>query len=252
MRDPDEGLDSAGRIVTGVRRERVPADFEPVLAAVVGRLTDASALYVYGSLATGRAVRGRSDVDVLAIGVDPDVAGEVTLLLSRQFSPLAREVAVGVLPGLPTGEGSEAYGNRVFLRHYCVAIHGPDPASLWPAFPGDVRAARGFNGNLPSLLGAWLEASSDEDPGPLARRVARKTLFAVSGLVSVHDSTWTTDRAFASKRWASLQPALRADLDRLWRWGEGEESPTRSALRDALHGVVAQVAAEFAEVIGCW
>jgi hypothetical protein len=46
------------------------------------------------------------------------------------------------------GDSDAAYGNRVFLRHYCVHLAGPDPAAALSAFPADARAARGFNGDL--------------------------------------------------------------------------------------------------------
>jgi hypothetical protein len=44
----------------------------------------------------------------------------------------------------------------------------------------------------------------------LGRRVARKTLLAVAGLVSVHDTTWTTDREGATQRWSVIDPPLSA------------------------------------------
>jgi len=47
--------------------------------------------------------------------------------------------------------------------------------------------------------------------GPLGVRVARKTLLAVAGLVSVHDRTWTTGRSRAVWRWSELDPALADD-----------------------------------------
>ncbi|MCM0638919.1 hypothetical protein [Cellulomonas wangsupingiae] len=47
--------------------------------------------------------------------------------------------------------------------------------------------------------------------GPRPTRVARKTLLAVAGLVSVHDHTWTTDRSRAVRRWCEIEPALDTD-----------------------------------------
>lgn len=55
MRDPDEGVAPDGTIVTGVRRDRVPAAFEPVLAAATEALPDGVGLHVDGSVATGQA-----------------------------------------------------------------------------------------------------------------------------------------------------------------------------------------------------
>jgi hypothetical protein len=54
-------------------------------------------------------------------------------------------------------ESDEAYGGRVFLRHYCVHLVGPDLHSALPDFTADVRAARGFNGDIAqnANVGGW-------------------------------------------------------------------------------------------------
>jgi hypothetical protein len=59
----------------------------------------------------------------------------------------------------------------------------------------------------------------------LGVRVARKTLLAVAGLVSVRDHTWTTGRSRAVQRWSDLGPGLAAQLGRLHSWAKGEHHP---------------------------
>lgn len=82
MRDPDEGVSPEGTIVTGARRDRVPAVFERVLAVAADELSSLPevSLYVYGSVATGQARVGRSDVDLMSIGlpVEDARAGQIT------------------------------------------------------------------------------------------------------------------------------------------------------------------------------
>jgi hypothetical protein len=59
VRDPVEGVDRAGSIVTGVGFDRVPAPFGPVIDAAVDAVNaygDASSLYVYGSVASGDGI----------------------------------------------------------------------------------------------------------------------------------------------------------------------------------------------------
>ncbi len=45
------------------------------------------------------------------------------------------------VPGKLRAEGDEAYGNRVFLRHYCLPLAGPDRLRGTAAFRADARAA---------------------------------------------------------------------------------------------------------------
>lgn len=258
VRDPCEGLAPDGSIRTGVARERVPAAYEPVVAAAVDGLgRPGASLYLYGSVATGRA-GPTSDVDLLALGVAADRAAAVAAQLSDRFAPLCRSVEVGV--GQPTdfdGPGDEAYGNRVFLRHYCLLLSGPDRRVGWPAYPGDVRAARGFNGDLDRYLARWRATLPGMDPGhgaALGRKVARKTLLALSGLVSVHDATWTTDRGTAVRRWSEVVPALAADLTRLLAWadGQGRADASEVAVVLAADGIVTQIRDAYAARVGMW
>jgi hypothetical protein len=102
--------------------------------------------------------------------------------------------------------GDEAYGNRVFLRHYCVPLLGPDRVRGDAEYPGDAAAARGFNGDLAMHLQRWRRAAPDP---ALGVRMARMALLAVAGLVSVVERTWTTDRAAA----ADLRGLRHTDRD---------------------------------------
>jgi hypothetical protein len=122
------------------------------------------------------------------------------------------------------------------------------------SYPADARAARGFNGDIAEHAGRWRNADDDADPAALARRVGRKSLLAVAGLVSVHDGTWTTDREFAARRWAELHPEWAASLHDLLAWSESAAAPRSSALDDALSptGVVAAIETDFADLIGLW
>ena len=256
MADPGEGVAADGTILTGAHRRRVPAAFEPVLADAVASAGDSGAsLYVYGSVAAGTARPGSSDVDLLAIGL-PD-AVIVARRLSARYAEICRAVEIArAAPGDLDGDGDAAYGYRVFLRHYCVHLAGPDRAAARPAFPADARAARGFNGDIAQHRRRWRRqlASGTPEAEQLGVRVARKTLLAVAGLASVRDHTWTTDRARAARRWSELEPDLAVPLGQLLAWATAERRPEREEVRRALadDGVVDVVVERFAGLIGLW
>jgi hypothetical protein len=254
--DPDEGVAPDGTIVTGVGRARVPAAFEPVVAAAVAAVgaVDGASGYLYGSVATGHARVGDSDVDLLTVGVDRVAAQRLGRELSARFRDLCRGVELSPMaPGDLVGDSDEAYGNRVFLRHYVVHLTGPDVAAGLPAYPADARAARGFNGDVARFAGRWRQAlDAGDDPQRLGRRAARKTLLAVAGIVSVHDGTWTTDRELAARRWGAVEPDLAAGLRTLLAWSSGATVPGEAALREALDTTVAAVVSTFATLVGLW
>jgi hypothetical protein len=254
MHDPLEGVTPLGTIRTGANRERVPAEFEPVLNAAVSAVDPAVSLYVYGSVATGVAEPPTSDVDLLSVGMTPEDADSLSRGLSAQFSGLCRAVEIAAAqPSDFQGVSDEAYGGRVFLRHYCIHLAGLDIHSALPDFPADARAARGFNGDIGSHVERWRhEVSAGADQAQLGRRVARKSLLAVAGLVSVHDSTWTTDRARAAARWGEISPGDGDELRMLLRWADGSIGADQASLSRTLDGVVARIVDSFDRSIGLW
>jgi len=254
--DPDEGVAADGTIRTGARRGRVPEIFEPVLAEAVAFAGESGAsLYVYGSVANGTARPGSSDVDLLSIGL-PGTA-IVEQRLSARYADRCRGVEVAAATAADfAGDADAAYGYRVFLRHYCVHLAGPDPSTRLPAFPADARAARGFNGDLGQHLRLWRRALTS---GTLAAdllgvRAARKTLLAVAGLVSVRDHTWTTGRSRAVWRWSELEPGLAVQLSQLHSWAERQHDPAREEVERALadDGIVVAIVQRFGSLIGLW
>jgi hypothetical protein len=255
MADPGEGVAADGTIRTGAHRDRVPAIFEPVLADAAGLAGESGAsLYVYGSVANGTARPGSSDVDLLSVGLpDAAVLGQ---RLSARYAGICRgvEFAAATAADL-AGESDAAYGFRVFLRHYCVHLTGPDPSAALAPFPADARAARGFNGDIGQHLRRWRQQlASGTAADLLGIRAARKTLLAVAGLVSVHDHTWTTDRSRAVRRWSDLEPGLAAQLGLLHSWASQQRCPSREETGRALagDGIIAAIAERFGTLIGLW
>jgi uncharacterized protein len=259
MHDPDEGVGPDGTILTGARRERVPVAFEPIIAAAVDgvrALSSDVALYLYGSVATGRARIRESDVDLLTVGLPTEAAEAIGSDLSHRFSSVCRGVEIrAAQPGDLAGESDESYGNRVFLRHYCVQVHGRPHADLSVNFPADSRAARGFNGDIDVAARQWCHAlTRGADPSTSAYRLARKTLLAVASLVSVQDGTWTTDRARAAARWAEIEPHTTSAMAELVEWTGPRTNlvHTRQGVQHMLDGTVTGVVEAFRTKIGLW
>lgn len=257
MRDPHEGVTSSGIIRTGARRKRVPGRFEPVLTSAVDAVRDVNpraSVYLYGSVATGMARPVESDVDLLAVGITRADATEIGRTLSDRFSAVCRAVAVGAADARDfTGSTDAAYGGRVFLRHYCVHLAGSDLRSTLPDYPADARAVRGFNGDIAQHTDRWRgQLESGYRPEEVGRRMARKSLLAVAGLVSVADHTWTTDRETAALRWAEIEPSLSDDLRMLVSWAHDHVPSERDRVVAALNGVVAHIAISFEASIGLW
>lgn len=257
MIDPREGVAADGTIATGASRRRVPGAFEPALADASSGVSDADpevSLYVYGSVANGQAQPGRSDVDLLTIGLPPATAAELAARLTASHRDLCRSVDIAPMQVDDlVGDHPKAYGSRVFVRHYCVHLAGPPRGRGLPSYPADARAARGFNGDIGDHLVRWrVEGARGARPAELARRLARKTLLAMAGVVSVHDGTWTTDRGIAARRYPELEPDLADGAGRLRAWADDAGAATAAEVADALEMVVPRVIGRFERDIGLW
>ena len=256
--DPLEGMRPDGTITTGAHRDRLAIPFRPVLEKALEHLASAPgtpSLYVYGSVATGLARVGSSDVDLVTIGLDRNASQALAERLTTALAALCRGIEIGAAQAADyQGSGDEAYGNRVFLRHYCVHLAGPDLGRGLPDYPADRAAARGFNGDIGLHADRWRRELADgADPAALARRIARKTLLAVTGLVSIHDGTWTTARVAAAKRYGVIQPRWADALGTLIAWGGGGAlRPAHADVEYMLDSAVEAVVDEFESRIGLW
>jgi uncharacterized protein len=241
-RDPAEGLDPEGYLVTGAARDRVPAAYEPLLADATARLTALlgdrlHGLYLYGSVATGRAVAPDSDVDLLSVStstVDSPELAAVLSGLSVRHSELAREVALSrmTLADLHAGD----VGNRAFLKHYCVPLAGTDLRPGLPRFRVSRALADGFNDDVPAAVAAY--ESQVDDAGradDVARRAARRLLLVAATLESVAHGGWTTDRGTAAALVTLHHPEWNDDVDRALRWTAGHPAEPAD-VRDFLAG----------------
>ena len=256
VRDVDEGLSASGTIVTGARSGRVPAAFAPIVETARTRFRElgVGSLYLYGSVATGAARPASSDVDMLTVDSPRREVDAIGRQLSTTFAGVCRtvEIAAATLDDY-LGDDDEAYGNRVFLRHYCVHLEGPNGRASLPDYAGDARAARGFNGDIALHAQRWAaELDQGGEASVLGRRLARKTLFAVAGLVSVHDCSWTTDRGTAVRRWSNIEPSSADALATLLRWADGDVVPKSGAVQEAVDGIVSVIVDSFASTIGLW
>lgn len=231
MLDPLEGVAADGTIVTGASRSRVGSSYRDVVAAAL------------------------SDVDVLAVGVKPLVAVNLSAQLSRTFRGRCRGVEISAAAAEDfLGDSAKAYGNRVFLRHYCVPLAGPNRARGLTAFPADARAARGFNGDVGDHVRRWKQALADGvvSPVELGPRVARKILLATAGLVSVHDGTWSTDRTLAAIRWGEIHPEMAVDLATPLGWVEDDPPLASEVVQRMLETAVGDVVSSLEASIGLW
>ncbi len=253
MTDPAEGVDVDGYITTGVDRANLCSPFLEVVAEAVGgcrtRCRDDAVLYVYGSVATGTAVEGVSDLDLLAVVTsahDRDALDGLARELSARHRGVVREVGLAVTsPDEVFADSDEGVAWRCFLRHYCVCVDGVDLAADLPRCRPSRALVRGFAAGTETVLedvADRLPAASDAEVGELARRAARRLLLAGAVAASIEADTWTTSRDRAVGLLCARHARWSDELQRAARWADPVRAPavTRTGL------------AMFLEEFGSW
>ena len=182
-RDPAEGVDADGYLVTGAGLTNVPPAYRPVIADCVAALTafpELDGLYLYGSVATGRARPPDSDLDLLALWTSTVDASTTVAALSARHAAVVREV--GLAEAGVDSLADEA--DRCFLKHYCVPLAGRDrrvDLPRLPARPGSWPSASPMTCRLSSLVCGPLwtgatpaEARRGAEGGPAAAARRRR------------------------------------------------------------------------------
>src|ERR1044072_7031232 len=158
------GLDSNGFILSEVSQDNVLREYQDVIDASVTALKAAlpdvtHSVYVYGSVARGNAVRGKSDLDLLVIfkrkltQQEQDKLNNLQKELSGQHKALVREV--GIADATCTYDEmldpENKYGWGAYLKILCVCVDGEDLTKRFEKFKGSPDIAIGFNGDVGSI-----------------------------------------------------------------------------------------------------
>ncbi len=245
-RDPAEGVDADGYLVTGAAAANIQAFYRPALADCVETLLAAfgdrlDGLYLYGSVATGQARPPDSDLDLLALWtstVDNVEVAAVATALSTRHSAVVREVGLAQV----TRDSLRGDADQAFVKHYCVPVAGLDVRPELPRFRPSRALADGFNDDLPTVVHRLRStvdaAATPADRLAAVRRAARRLLLAVATIESVSHATWSTDRGTGAVLLARHHPEWTDVASRALIWsaegGTADDAGRLLALGDWL------------------
>lgn len=230
-RDPAEGVDADGVIVTGAARERIPPTYRPVVADCTAELQESfgdrlHSLYLYGSVATGQARPGVSDLDLIAVwahDANPAEVHAVEATLSARHAHVVRDVGISSAALVEVlADDRDGLGWRCFLRHYGVWLAGRDLRPQLPPCRASRAVADAFNDDVHALVQRWrtelAQAQDTSEVAAIARAAARKLLLVTATLESVEHGGWTTDRATGARLLARHHPQWAAVAESAIGW----------------------------------
>lgn len=223
-RDPAEGVDADGYLVTGAALVNIPPAYRPVVDDCVAALTafpELDGLYLYGSVATGRARPPDSDLDLLALWTSTVDVSTTVAALSARHAAVVREV--GLAEAGVDSLADEA--DRCFLKHYCVPLAGRDRRADLPRCRPSRALADGFNDDLPTVVARLRSvvdgAATPAERAVAVRKAARRLLLAVATIESVSHGTWSTDRTQGAALLVQHHPQWTELASRALTWSAG-------------------------------
>jgi hypothetical protein len=199
-------LDPEGYIRPEVDLANLQPEYQGVPDAAADLLADEfgprlHSAYLYGSVARGNAVPGRSDVDLIAVllaaPTDEDRvrADRVARALVERF-PVLFSAGVGLTHLQEVRSPAQRYSGQVFLRELAVPIWGQDLRPSLPRTKPSAAVAAGFHADTHAVLArARQELGTSTDPEVIRRacRIAARRMVQVAfAVVMAREGVWAT------------------------------------------------------------
>lgn len=178
--------------------------FQPVVNALINQLTQSQtvpvhSIYVYGSVAQGCAVVGRSDLDISLILTHAATENEQQALADLRINlalahPVISKVDfdIGTLEEVQNPANHDNWG--YWLKHHCRCVYGEDLRAQFPLFRPSRTVAIALNGDMVSVLNRFIGQLRESPPGPerlfIQRAAARKLVRSTNMLRKDSDADW--------------------------------------------------------------
>jgi uncharacterized protein len=231
----NSGLDPDGFILPEVSQDNILPEYRSVIDASIAALKTTlpditHSVYVYGSVARGNAVRGKSDLDLLVIfkrkltPQEQDTLKALQESLSSRHKTLVREV--GIADATCTYDEmvdpANKYGWGAYLKILCVCIDGEDLTKRFEKFKISPDIAIGFNGDISKAIQNATEkitkAEADEEAAKATAIIARKLIRTCYMMVMTRAQVWTTKLSEQAELFLRYFPEKQGFIRTLQSW----------------------------------
>lgn len=200
--------------------ETLVRDVCDTLVAEAGSLLDG--IYLYGSVARGRAETGASDLDLTLMLYSPlSAQAQATVEAIRKALEARHSEVVKI--DFDIGNRAEALAPRnqyswgYWLKHHCRCLWGNDLSTHFERFRPSRDIALAVNGDFGVVLRSYAErieqANDSIELQRLQKEASRKLIRATNVLRANEDSTWP--QTLEDHAWQLMQrhPSVKPQID---------------------------------------
>ncbi|MGM0835122.1 MAG: nucleotidyltransferase domain-containing protein [Bacillota bacterium] len=227
------GLDRNGFIVSDVSLEKIKYDYMQSIKDSVERLQKLfprklHSVYVYGSVARGDALQGKSDLDLLALfdgKLSQEQSTELKHLaseLSHTYRFLVREVGIAIAY-YDYALDPVNYYEQAFLKELCVCVHGEDLRGRFCPYKLTPEIATSFNGDICEVVKrtlSRLETATTVEFKAISQGFARKLIRTYYSMVMARSQIWSTRLHEQAEIFLHYFPDKKPIINTLQEWIE--------------------------------
>jgi uncharacterized protein len=232
------GVDKKGFIITKVGLRKIKPDFKKVQDTikkeVINKFGDKiHSLYLYGSVATGKAHIKTSDLDLLLILKQKPSSKisnriiEFENYLSSEYINLFRNIGISITNADKVKK--DTYGWGCFIKHLCICLYGENLGRNLPNFKPSKKVAKAFNGDIgkhiKTVLEKLKETTNPQEIYLICRGIMRKIVHTGFCLVMERERSWTTDLKKSYEIFSKYYPKQSACMKKAFTLAQ---KPTRN------------------------
>lgn len=198
-----------------------------MVAELLSQLPDQiDGIYLYGSVARGNAVAGRSDLDISIVLKTPishaqrAIFQRISEAIAKTYSQVSKlDIDPGYLNDILTLQ--EKYHWQFWLKHCCCCIWGNDLSVQFQPYKPSLEIALALNGDLPHFLQQMAPNFADMSEANIAKVLGKKLVRAAYYFVAENDGSWYTDLSQCIRVAKEYYPNQSDDLELAYQFALG-------------------------------
>lgn len=225
-----------------VALKKISAKYKPIVKDVKSELLKFSdkiySIYLYGSVATGKAKSPTSDLDlvvVLKTKPTPKLKTQLKELensLSQKYIKIFREVGFAITYKNEVLRGKEAFGWRFFLTILSVKIFGDNLFQKVMKFSPTKKLARNLHSDVDKNIKdaiKKIKSANSEEAKLQIKSIMKKIIRTAFSIIMEDENYWTTDLDKMTKIFTKHYPEKRQQINAVLKLAKSKSPDKKSA-----------------------